>query len=1219
MLRFLLFVGIILVFLNYDTHSQKPVDNVINQKIVIRGVAELDLQPLKGATVVLYENGKEINLIKTGADGIFSFELEPNKFYIVEVSKEGYISKRIAFNTKIPPDALGTWINEFSISVVKKCDGVDYSALKDPVDIVKFNEKKRDFDSDKDHLIKMKDRLEKIQLDYEQCITKKFNDLVYEGDKLLKEKKYDEAILKYEEARQIFPDDKYLLKKIDEANSLKAKHRNIENEYKIAIEKGDLLYSQNKYQEALNQYKGALILKPSESYPAQKIKEIENILREEQLKQAEIKNKENRYNELLRLANNEYNAKNYAKAKELYSEAYKLKPENAELALKIKEIEDFLKQEEQKIQKQKSIEEAYISSISQADRLFVEKKYEEAKLLYQKALSLKPQENYPAQKVKEIDDIIKKEELSKQKSQLQEQERKYNNLLDEADRLYSQKKYQEAYDLYNQALLIKPNEIYPKQRLNQIKKIIDTEAKKQEELKVTYQQLLAKAEEEKKAGNYQSAKALYISALKYQPDSEELKNKIAEIDKIIELKQREQQEKELIEKNYAEEIKKGDTYFQNKQYQLAIQAYQNAMKYKPGEKYPELKIKEINDILTTEKIKEEKYKTYNEYIAKANNFYQLKDYESALYNYKEALKLVPEDKIALNRIKEIENIIQQKQKEQEQEKLKRKEYESLIQAGDQYFAAKNYQLSRLNYDKALRLYPQENYPAQKIKEIDDIIARENALLQQQKAKEKEFNAEIEKAESYYKQKQYELALQSFKKALELNPESIIAKNRINEINSIIEEKKKQEERYNSFKLAIQKGDEYFKNGDYNNALNYYNEALNYFPKEAGVLNKKRMVENIIAQNQLKQQQEKERRQRFDDLIQKANQLYQLKNYQLARNYYEEALKLYPTEVLPSEKIKEIDKILAEEQRKAYEIQQKEKAYNDEIKRGDAFFQAGQYNLALQSYQKALEFKPEETYPKNKIKEIEIIQEKQRKEKEKEEKYMNLLAEADKLMMAKEYQKAKEFYNQVLIEKPGDAYAVAQIKKIDEIIKQIEVQNKERERIQKEYEETIKSADRLFQSMKYEEARELYRKALTIKVDEEYPKRKIQEINDILKNIELAKKTQETKPVAETKPKTAPLPELNFKNEGDLEKYLNELKKKYPVGVTQEIYEEKYRIITRTIVIRGGEVREFRKIYFKNWGGAEYSMNGKPISGQFHDDQVKPRNNEYFSKKEYVVE
>ena len=36
----------------------------------------------------------------------------------------------------------------------------------------------------------------------------------------------------------------------------------------------------------------------------------------------------------------------------------------------------------------------------------------------------------------------------------------------------------------------------------------------------------------------------------------------------------------------------------------------------------------------------------------------------------------------------------------------------------------------------------------------------------------------------------------------------------------------------------------------------------------------------------------------------------------------------------------------------------------------------------------------------------------------------------------------------------------------------------------------------------------------------------------------------------------------------------------------------------------------------NWGGLEYTLNGIPISGQYFETQVKPREGEFFQKFEF---
>ncbi len=114
------------------------------------------MQPLARATVNLYEGTNKIQSIQSAADGSFSFKLEINKLYTIEVIKDGLVGKKISFNTTMPDEEKGKWINEFSIGLVKYCDGVDYSALNEPVDIVKFDPKRRQYVSDKDYVGRMR-------------------------------------------------------------------------------------------------------------------------------------------------------------------------------------------------------------------------------------------------------------------------------------------------------------------------------------------------------------------------------------------------------------------------------------------------------------------------------------------------------------------------------------------------------------------------------------------------------------------------------------------------------------------------------------------------------------------------------------------------------------------------------------------------------------------------------------------------------------------------------------------------------------------------------------------------------------------------------------------------------------------------------------------------------------------------------------------------------
>ncbi len=174
---------------------------------------------------------------------------------------------------------------------------------------------------------------------------------------------------------------------------------------------------------------------------------------------------------------------------------------------------------------------------------------------------------------------------------------------------------------------------------------------------------------------------------------------------------------------------------------------------------------------------------------------------------------------------------------------------------------------------------------------------------------------------------------------------------------------------------------------------------------------------------------------------------------------------------------------------------------------------------------------------------------------------------------------------------------------------------------KQYDDFIATADKAFNGANYTLAKENYQKALSIYPDNPYPKQKIARIDEITKLLS----AQQSKPsqsdvkneVAKKTSAPEPLAQLNFKDDAERDKYLNGLKKKYPEGVTLEIYKEKYKETRRYIVIRDDVATEFRDIYIKTYGGHEYSMNGKPITQMYFESQVKSRPGEYY--KETVFE
>jgi tetratricopeptide (TPR) repeat protein len=100
---------------------------------------------------------------------------------------------------------------------------------------------------------------------------------------------------------------------------------------------------------------------------------------------------------------------------------------------------------------------------------------------------------------------------------------------------------------------------------------------------------------------------------------------------------------------YDKNITEADAFFEKENYNDALRLYKAAAKIKPDEKYPDVRINEINEIkrLDAERVAEENY--YRE-IEQGDDFYDSEEFESALAAYQRAVyfksEQYPKDRIA---------------------------------------------------------------------------------------------------------------------------------------------------------------------------------------------------------------------------------------------------------------------------------------------------------------------------------------------------------------------------------------------------------------------------------------------------------------------------------------------------------------------------------------------------------------------------------------------
>lgn len=130
----------------------------IKGPLEFKGFAEELSRKLKGAIVTLYESPDgshegltEVRKMVTKGNGEFEFKLEINKYYVLEVQKGGYTTKRVDFDTDVKmarPQYTKVPTFSFRVDMVKDLDGL---AFRGSVASVFYQIKKNEFDYELDY------------------------------------------------------------------------------------------------------------------------------------------------------------------------------------------------------------------------------------------------------------------------------------------------------------------------------------------------------------------------------------------------------------------------------------------------------------------------------------------------------------------------------------------------------------------------------------------------------------------------------------------------------------------------------------------------------------------------------------------------------------------------------------------------------------------------------------------------------------------------------------------------------------------------------------------------------------------------------------------------------------------------------------------------------------------------------------------------------------
>lgn len=696
--------------------------------------------------------------------------------------------------------------------------------------------------------------------------------------------------------------------------------------------------------------------------------------------------------------------------------------------------------------------------------------------------------------------LEEEQEALAEAERLAEAEGEFNALMEEGDNAMSTDDYETAVNAYQKALDLISNDGIAKDKLADAKEKFEAWQAENAEKEKAEAELKAKEEAYKaaidagddlfKSKDFEQAKAKYEAALTHKPDEQYPKDKIVACDESIAEAKEEADRLANLENEYTQTLQDAEDAVAEKDYETALVNFQLASEMKPKEKYPKEKMKEVQDLLLNAQAEAEALKKqeeeYRKIIATADEAFKSEDYEKAVNSYKKALDVKGDEQYPKDQIAKGEKILADALAEQEAAEKLEADYQAAIKEGDKAVSSEEWETALTAYQKATELKPDEQYPK------DQIAAANTALADLQAEKDRlaqldaDYEAAIKEADGLFDGKDYQSAIASYEKAAALKGDEQYPKERIKSANEFIG---KQGE-YNEF---VSQGDQALSAKDYSTAKTAFEKANKLLPDEAYPKDKIAEIEKTLAELKAEADAAAELKAKYEEAIKEGDKAFGSNDYEAAKIAYEKAQDLKSTEEYPKTKLGEIADILAAEQSEKERLEKLEKDYNDAIAKGDELFAADDYEGAIASFQSASTLKPEERYPKDKIKDAEgklVTQ----------EQYAEFIKNADAALAAKDYASAKTGYESASSVLPDEQYPKDQLAEIATTLGDLEAAEAAARKKEEDFLEAMKEGDKQVSQKEYQTALTNYKKAADIKPEEELPKTKIAEMEKLIADM-----------------------------------------------------------------------------------------------------------------------
>ena len=861
-------------------------------------------KPEAGVTISMISGGKVVTSVVTSSNGKYNlvYDGQMKMDFVLSYSKNGFVTKKVGFNGSkmnqedIPAGAEFP-LPTLDMGLFAERPNVDFSFLNsEQVASFFWDEARMQINFDQASSAKTKKKIEDL-LAAQPVATGpnpddlKYNEAIKKGDALFNQKKYKEALTEYEEASVIKPKEKVPLAKIAEIDKLlkaqqaeQSANQLLETEYKNLITAADNLRDQKKYAEAIAKYTEA-IKKKDEAYPKGEISKLNTLLADQKAKEAQF---ETLKKDGLSLAT----SKKWTEAKTKLESALSIKPDAA-ITAKIKEIDAELAKE----LAEKAKNEKYNSAMAAGESLLSAGKLVEAKTKFTEASTLEPAEALPKQKIKEVTDLIASQAANSAKKA------KIDKLISEGTSLIAKNDLAGAKIKFEEVLKEDTGNTIATSKIQEINVKLDAQ-KGQAEKDAQFEALKKEGMTLATAKKYSEAKGKLEQAIAIKADPI-ISQKIIEIDKAIKASQ----SQAALDEEYKKIISEASVLEGAKNFDGAIAKYKEAAAKKPTETLPKTKITELEKLKIAQ-AKEEANKGQAEKDAQFEAIkkeglilFTSKKYAESKIKLEQALA-VKADPIVTQKIQEIDKIL----KDIDAQSSVEDAYKKIISEASALESSKDYAGAISKYKEAGIKKPSEALPKAKIVELEKLKKAEESFNQAEAQKNALYEKHISAGNKNLKDKKYELALTEFQSALSSKPNDNIAQTKIAEVKQLMDDLAKTNAQNSDLKKNIDKlmldAERLFKQEKYLDAKALYEKVLSF--ESANDAAKKQIAEcdrleiaKGVAQGDTE----------YKKLVSAADKKFNEKNYLKAKEYYERAVGIRSTDPYPKQKLAEIEALL----------------------------------------------------------------------------------------------------------------------------------------------------------------------------------------------------------------------------------------------------------------------------------------------------------------------